>query len=297
MLKLLKKIYEKKYKQLLLIPFSLLLIAIIILVYWNISTGEFVSKDITLKGGLMITVQTDTNIDVNQAKLDIEDELGVSASVKGLSSFGSGGNLGYIFEVERLSDSELAKTAIVNVLGHELEEGSYTIEETSANLSKTFWNSTMKALALAFIFMACVVFFYFRKLVPSFAIILSAMSDFIITLAAINIFDIKLSMAGVAALLMLIGYSVDSNILLSVRVLKRHEGSVFDRISNAVVTGITMSGTTLTALLVIYLLTPSLVLKQITLILVIGLFIDFINTWIQNAGLLRLWLNKNGRED
>lgn len=297
MISVLKKVYEKKYKKLLLIPFSLLIIAIILLLYWNMSTGEFISKDITLKGGLMITVQTDTQIDVNEAKLAIQDELGVSAVVKELTSFGAGGSLGYTFEVEKLSDSNQVISAVEEVLGYELQEGTYTIEETSAALSSTFWNSTLKALALAFIFMACVVFFYFRKIVPSIAIILSAVSDFVITLAAINVFGIKLSMAGVAALLMLIGYSVDSNILLSVRVLKRSEGTVFDRISKAVVTGITMSGTTLTALIVIYLLTPSLVLKQITLILTIGLFIDFINTWVQNAGILRIWLAKKHGED
>jgi preprotein translocase subunit SecF len=297
MLTILKKLYEKKYKYLLIIPFTLLLTGIIILAYWNVTTGEFVSKDITLKGGLMVTVETDSKIDVRQAEEIVESELGVTAIVKELSSFGAGSNLGYIFEVEKVSNSDTVITAISKAVGHELEEGTYTIEETSATLSETFWRSTIKALALAFIFMACVVFFYFRKIVPSLAIILSALSDFTITLAAINIFDIKLSMAGVAALLMLIGYSVDSNILLSVRVLKHHEGTVFDRISNAVVTGITMSGTTLTALIVIYLLTPSIILKQITLILVIGLFVDFINTWIQNAGILRIWLEKKHGQD
>ena len=108
----------------------------------------------------------------------------------------------------------------------------------------------------------------------------------------INILGIKLSTASVAALLMLIGYSVDSNILLSVRTIKRHEGTVAERISNALKTGMTMSGTTLAVMTVIYLITPSKILQQIAMVLIFGLIFDFINTWFMNSSILKIWLER-----
>jgi len=133
---------------------------------------------------------------------------------------------------------------------------------------------------------------YFINSIPSLAVILSAFSDIIITLAIVNIVGMKLSTAGIAAFLMLIGYSVDTDILLSTKVLKTREGSILNRIFIAMKTGLTMSVTTMAAITVALIFAQSEVLKQIMTILLIGLLIDLINTWIQNAGILRWYMEK-----
>jgi len=140
--------------------------------------------------------------------------------------------------------------------------------------------------------MGIVVFIYFKTFAPSMAVILAALSDIVVTLAVFNLTGIKLSTAGIAAFLMLIGYSVDTDILLSTRVLKRKEGSVMDRVYNAMRTGLTMSATTLSAVLIALIFVQSEIVKQIMIILFIGLLVDLIMTWIQNVGILRLYLEK-----
>jgi preprotein translocase subunit SecF len=290
------KLYEKNYKKLMILPIVLFLCALLVIGYWQVNTGEVVSKDVTLTGGLMITVETTEDININQLENDLSEQLGLSTRIKELKSFSSGGKLGYTFEVEKTSDIEAVKVAISENTGFPLEEGTYTIEEISSSLSQSFWRNTVQSLFLAFFFMAGVIFVYFRKVVPSGAIVLAAVSDFVCTLAVMNLLSIKLSTASVAALLMLIGYSVDSNILLSVRVLKRHDGTIAERIVGALKTGMTMTVTTMVALLTIYLITPSRILQQIAMVLIFGLIFDFINTWLQNASILRWWLaKKNGK--
>jgi preprotein translocase subunit SecF len=285
-----EKIYDKKYKQLLIIPFTVLLISIIILSSWYYTNGEFVNKDITLTGGLMLTVETKQDLDIHNVENALADKLDLSVRVKEIRTFGSEGRIGYSFEVEKTSAINEIKSSIEEVTGIELIQGTYNIEETSSSLSQTFWRNTVQVLFMAFFFMAGVIFVYFRKLVPSGAIILAAFSDFICTLAVMNVLGIKLSTASVAALLMLVGYSVDSNILLSVRVIKQREGTVASRITNAMKTGVTMSCTTLAALTTIYFIAPSQILQQIAIVLIFGLIFDFMNTWIQNASILRWWL-------
>jgi len=148
---------------------------------------------------------------------------------------------------------------------------------------------------VAFFLMGIVVFIYFRSRAPSLAVILAAASDIVVTLAIFTLTGIKLGTAGIAAFLMLIGYSVDTDILLSTRVLKRKEGSVMDRVYSAMKTGLTMSATTLSAVLIALIFVQSEIVKQIMIILFIGLLVDLVMTWIQNVGILRLYLEKKHR--
>jgi len=291
MLAKLKKIYDEKYKVLLVIPIAILVASVLILVAEKYQTGEYIDKDITLKGGTLVTVQTDQIIDARAVEDHLADILDVSTRVKEISSI-TGGRIGYTFEAEQTSNLDELLQAITEASGIELVEDQYTVEEISSSLSSTFWSSTIRAIILAFVFMAIVVFLYFRKVVPSLAIILAAVSNLIGVLAIMNLIGLKLSTAGVAALLMILGYSVDTDILLSTRMLKRTDLDKEERLYGALKTGLTMSVTTLVAMSVVWLLTPALVLKQITLILIFGLLLDLINTWIQNAGLLRWYMEK-----
>jgi len=164
-----------------------------------------------------------------------------------------------------------------------------------SSLGNSFFKQTFIALLIAFILMGLVVLIYFRTIIPSIAVILAAFSDMVVTLAIFNLTGIKLGTAGIAAFLMLIGYSVDTDILLSSRLLKRKEGSVIDRVYGAMRTGFTMSFTTLAAILVALIFVQSETVKQIMIILFIGLIVDLLMTWIQNVGVLRLYLEKKGK--
>ena len=90
---------------------------------------------------------------------------------------------------------------------------------------------------------------------------------------------------------MLIGYSIDTSILLSTKML-RESSDWKKNLMNAMKTGFTMSAAGIAATGISFLLTNNAILKQIMLILVIGLFIDLITTWIGNVGLLRLYLER-----
>jgi preprotein translocase subunit SecF len=123
---------------------------------------------------------------------------------------------------------------------------------------------------------------------------LCAFSDVFFSLAVFNLMNLKLNTAGVAAFLMLVGYSIDTDILLAVRVLKRKEGTIFERTIGAMKTGMMMSAAALIAVFTAYFLTHSTIIKEIMFILAVGLIGDIIFTWIQNAGILRWHLERKG---
>src|SRR3989338_1474755 len=111
------------------------------------------------------------------------------------------------------------------------------------------------AVLFAFLLMAIVVFITFRLFIPSFAIVLCAFSDIVTTLAIVDLIGLRIGTSGIAAFLMLIGYSIDSDILLTTRVLKRKEGSVMERFRGAFKTGLTLSITTIIALFFAFIFT------------------------------------------
>lgn len=130
--------------------------------------------------------------------------------------------------------------------------------------------------------------------VPSIAVIVSAFADILIPLAIINAVGMNVSSAGIVAFLMLVGYSVDTDILLTTRVLKRKKDSINSAIYGAFKTGTTMTLTSIVAVAVALSIVYNFgsILNQIFTILLIGLSVDLLNTWITNASLIKWYSEK-----
>jgi preprotein translocase subunit SecF len=124
--------------------------------------------------------------------------------------------------------------------------------------------------------------------------VFAAFSDIVLTIVVIDLLGIKVSTAGIVAFLMLIGYSVDTDILLTTRVVKRREDNINSRIYDSFKTGITMTLTSLLVVMIGYFLTAgfSKIFSQIFTILIIGLIFDIMNTWLFNAGIIKWYLEK-----
>ncbi len=293
------EIYDKKYKLLLIIPFLMLVLASAQIIYQISTTGDFIKKDVSLKGGVTITIPYDKAIDTRQIESDISSEFPRNdVSVRTLRSATSVEGIIVEADVDANDNAERNKLlqSIEESLGTSLDNVDYGIEIIGSSLGESFFRESLIALLIAFLFMGLVVLIYFRTLVPSAAVILAAFSDMVVALAVINILDVRVGTAGIAAFLMLIGYSVDTDILLTVRVLKRREGAVMDRIISSIKTGMTMTVIAIISTIVALLVTQSEVIRQIMLILLIGLTADIFNTWIQNVGLLRMYIEKKAKK-
>jgi len=289
------KWYNKNYKKLLLIPLILFILAIGILTSSYYSTGEFLEKDITLTGGTSITVLTqDTNINLEEFSEYLNGKID-EFTLRELSDFGSGKQKAVI--IETISELAKAKPIIEEFLGYPLDSENSSIESTGSSLGESFYKQLQIAILISFIFMALIVFFIFRNFVPSFAVVISAFADIVMTLGFMNLIGMKLSSAGITAILMIIGYSVDSDIMLTNRLLKQH-GSINKNLWGAFKTGITMNITSLIALTVALVIIQSfsVVLQQIFTILLIGLGFDVLNTWITNVSILKWHLESKGHE-
>lgn len=269
----------ESYKPLILIPVVITLIALAVLLTGGLQQG------IDLKGGSIAVVQLEKPISNDQLTTIVENATGNSE----VSVTTSSGNTATI----ELAGGATDVIALTNGLN-----GTASIQSFRAvgpSLSKQSLTQVYYALAFAFLFMSITVFIIFRNVVPSLAVIFAALSDIIIAVGGMSLLGIPLSLASVGALLMLIGYSVDTDILLTTRVLKRREGTLNERAVDAMKTGFTMAAAAIGSMVALYLVVRffmpyAQVLDQIASVLIIGLVADVLATWLMNLGILRWYM-------
>ena len=280
--------YKKNYKKLLILPALMFLISIGFIVNTTVKEGVPIYRDVSLKGGLSAIINVDTPISSEELKIHLED-INSENSFSVSELFEDGQKIGFIIDTDL--KEETLKTNIETKFDTSFEFGdNYNSNFISPTLSSAFFKQAMYILLISFVLMSIVIFLYFRQLVPSGAVVLSAVFDIIVTVGILDALQFKVSIAGIGALIMIIGYSIDTDVLLTNRTYKEKGNNYFEKTGYAFKTGTLMSFTTLVTGVAAMILTNSSVIFEIALILVVGLLVDFISTWFQNAGFLLWWL-------
>lgn len=283
--------YDRHYKKLLFISLSILFVSFIYVAIFYSIHGDFMFKDVSLTGGTVLTVYTDKAVDLVQLEAELENKLDATVSTRVLEEIATGKQLAIVVETQ--AEAEKAKEALEAFLGFKLSPENSSVEISSPALSAAFYRQLLMAVAIAFVFMAITVFIIFRSAIPSLAVIVAALTDIVATLAIANLLGFRISTAGIAAFLMLIGYSIDTDIMLNVKVLKRKgEATLNTRLWRAAKTGLMMTGTSLAAVLIGYFIAQSEVIRQIFFILSVGLAIDLVATWFGNAAILKWYCTR-----
>jgi preprotein translocase subunit SecF len=274
-------------RQLAAVPIFILFISLSVIGGWYLMTGSPVIQGIAFTGGTEIQIaatgpQNAVETEIRQA-FDAEPESIRSVPAQDV----------YIVTFQSDVGSVDAAT-----LESQAEAAGLTVRSISS-VSASFGTSTqalaLGGLAVAFVGMSLLVFAMFRVFVPSIAVVISAFSDIMIAVAFMNIFGIELSLGTVAALLMIIGYSVDSDILLNNHILRR-SGEFYSSTYRAMRTGITMTLTSIIAMSVMAVVATLFgiqLLASIGTVLVFGLLADLMNTYLLNLSLLR-WYKFEG---
>ena len=269
----------ENHKILIAIPIILALLSLVLIGFNGLEQG------VDLKGGSLAELQLTGSVTPTELEQTLDSKLNTS-NIKVTNN----GNNKVTVELE----NNINSSTFTSALDGKAKVISYN--EIGPVLSEEAMGQIYIAMLFAFLFMAITVFIVFREPVPSVAIILAALCDILIALGGMSIFKIPLSIASVGALLMLIGYSVDTDILLTTRLLKRREGTVEQRAKNAMYTGLTMSFAAIAAMAILFIVTKILMpeattLSNISAVLVIGLIGDILSTWLMNLGILKTYID------
>ena len=269
----------ENHKILIAVPIILALLSLVLIGFNGLEQG------VDLKGGSLAELQLLGSVTPSE----LEDTLDAKLNTNNIKVTSNGNN-----KVTVELENNINSSTFTSAINGKAKVISYN--EIGPVLSEEAMGQIYVAMIFAFLFMAITVFVVFREPVPSVAIILAALCDILIALGGMSIFKIPLSIASVGALLMLIGYSVDTDILLTTRLLKRREGTVEERAKNAMYTGLTMSFAAIAAMGILFVVTKILMpeattLSNISAVLVIGLIGDILSTWLMNLGILKTYID------
>jgi len=261
-------------RQLAAIPLVVLALALVVIGGYFALTGSPVSLGVAFTGGTELRVATtDSPAAIEQAfDGDVDSVTPVGSDNEYLVTFPPGAE-----NIETQAQSA----------GYEV----ISVQERAASFGADAQQQALLGVGAAFIGMSVLVFVLFRTFVPSIAVVASAFSDIVIPLALMNVFGIDLTLGTVAALLMLIGYSVDSDLLLNNHILRRR-GEFYESTYRAMRTGVTMTLTSIAAMAVMTVVSTLFgipLLPEVGLILVFGLSADLMNTYLLNVSLLRYY--------
>ncbi len=271
------------------VPLAVLAVALLVLGGTFALTGAPVGLGIDFTGGTELTVQTSTPQGEIPDAFDTEPE-----SIQSVSAPGEENRYIIIFgpDADRGAVTDQAEQNLEPAGDQEVVASS---EAVSASFGSNAQETALVGLTVAFVGMSLLAFALFRTFVPSIAIVVSAFSDIVIPLAVMNLVGIPLSLGTVAALLMLIGYSVDSDILLNNHIIRR-SGEFYDSTYRAMHTGVTMTLTSMSAMAVMAIAATLFgidLLAAIGFVLFVGLAADLMNTYMLNLSLLR-WYTLGG---
>ena len=263
------------------IPAAIFVISLIIVGMTWASSGLPVQPGIDFRGGTAVTLSTTDSEETIQAYFTGFPLEPITRDVSSRL---------YLLKFTQMSAEE--NQQLLERINARYPDAS--VDYIDSTFGATLQGQALVALLFSFIGMAIVVFIAFRTLIPSVAVVSCAFIDMVGTAAGMTLIGIPLTLPTTAALLMLIGYSVDSDILLTMRVLKR-QGRLEDKLAGAFRTGIIMTTTALAAALSLWVVS-SLgqieVIRTIAAVLLIGLVLDIINTWITNATILKWYVQK-----
>jgi preprotein translocase subunit SecF len=268
-------------QQLVVIPLVLFIVSLFVLASTMAATGMPVTPGIDFSGGTAVTIITS----------DSSEQLRATFAGYPLTDIGDVNNRKFL-KFGTMDDAQYQSMS--QLINQKYPDAK--IDQIGESFGKSLQYQAALALLFSFIGMAIIIFITFRTFVPSVAMVSCAFADMVMTAAMMNIVGIPLSLGTTAALLMLIGYSVDSDILLTPRVLKR-QGKLNDKLMGAFHTGMIMTSTTLAAAAVMFVVSwfgSVQILMEISAVLLIGLVFDLLNTWLTNVGVLKWYVQKGG---
>ncbi len=234
-------------------------------------------------------VQTNQTKDLAQLNSSLSGELALLVPFIGGPAAFNSTNPSQMVSLAQSSYSSAAsvyQSKVVATLHGLISFSSYSYNAVTATLGSFFLSQMQTIIIAAFIIVAIAVLIIFRSPIPALAVVFSSGNDILVALGVMGISGIPLGVASIGGILMLIGYSIDTSLLSSIRILKRSEGTTTERAFSTMKTGITMTSAaiiTFATLLVVSYIAFIPTYFEISGVVLAGLVADIFTTWFGNT--------------
>jgi preprotein translocase subunit SecF len=283
---------------------AVLAVGIGAMIFNVVGIGSWLNYGVDFTGGSLVQVHFDDEVDVGQ----VRNALG-GASGPEVTRFA--GENEYVIRValEEGVEVDAVRTRIDRQLT-EASLGSFEISRTELVGPKIGAELQQKAsLAILFSFVLTLIYLAIRfELRFGLAAVIATLHDIIITLGFLALFRVEIALPTVAAILTIVGYSLNDTIVVFDRVRenmgkkgarKLDQVELIDRsINETLPRTVLTSGTTLVVLLALLLVGPATI-RDFSLVLILGVVIGtYSSIFVASPALLeiRKRMGEKGRE-
>ena len=204
--------FNKYYNHFNVLSSALIVISLLLLIFKGLNFG------IDFKGGILLEVRTGNNITISDIRSKISD---LNIGEVSIQEFGAKSD--YLIRVERQKGSDNAQQVAVEILKDALNKAfgkdiDYRrLEYVGPTVSKDLISDGV--MAICFAIMAMLAYIWFRFELP-FAIgaIVALLHDIILTLGVFSILGLEFNLSTVAAILLIIGYSMNDTVVVYDRI-------------------------------------------------------------------------------
>ena len=279
--------FNKFYKLFNLISFSLVIVSILLLFFKGLNFG------VDFKGGTLIELRANNkNINITTLRQSFRNMNLGDFNVK---KFGNEND--FLVKIEKKDTSvnaiEIIKKELTSSIG-----GSFNfrrVENVGPKVSAELLKSGVIAIALS---LAAMLFYIWIRFEWQFSLgaILALFHDVIITLGLFSLFSLEINLSIVAAILTIVGYSMNDTVVIydrvrenlrkfsDIKIFELTNISINETLSRTIITSVT----TLLALLSIYLFGGE-ILKGFSLAMIMGVvFGTYSSIYIANPILVKL---------
>jgi len=271
---------ENNYKKFLLLSISLFVIFIGIILFNYFKYGYIINKSITISGGYVTLVNNNYNL-TNTEIQNILNQMNITDYV-----LYSTPNIIYIESRDQING-----TLLINLLNQyyniSIQPSDISIQQYSSLVGDLIFNQFLFFVILTMIFASFVIFIVFRVSNTTLNIISTILLDVIGLLAILSITKYPIGANGFIAMLMILGFAIDNNVVLSTNMIKEKDKPFIERVKMSFRVGMLMEIIALYTLLLLYFIVPDPSVKEFSFVLSTATILDLIYYLIGNIPLYK----------
>ena len=246
-------------------------------IYFHFTDDGWLNYGVDFAGGTLIQVAVEGDVEVSDVREVVSGAVG-SSEVTGFE----GDNEFLVRAPAEMEDGRVVSDVAVEAMNTAFGAGNVRIDRIEAvgpKIGNELQRNAILALLVSFVFIMIYLAFRFEWRFGLGAII-ATMHDIVLTLLLISVLRLEVSLTTVAAVLTIIGYSLNDTIVIFDRIRENRKAlgkrmssfdlmnrSVNETLGRTVITG----GSTLLALLSLYILGGVDTLRDLALILILGI--------------------------
>ncbi|MGC9133418.1 MAG: hypothetical protein ACP5GJ_03410 [Nanopusillaceae archaeon] len=276
---------EKNYKKFIIVTIVLFIIFIGTILFNYLRNGYILNKSIDISGGYITMINNNyhiTNQEINNVLYKINVTNYIIYNTPSIT---------YIESGEKINTSELIYlfNSYYNI---PLSSQDISVQQYSSIVGNIIFNQFVEFVFITMVLVGLIIFIAFRVSNVTLNIMSTIAFDILGLLAILSTIKYPIGANGFIAMLMILGFAIDNNVVLSTNIVKEKEKPFIEKVKMSFRVGMLMELIALYTLIILYLFVPVPSVREFSIVLFIAIILDLLYYLIGNIPIYKYFESK-----